>query len=235
MDIRTLPDAERRIYNRIRKQYSITFDRLRVGDKKIRLLKIADIEEYLNGRDPLADVSKFPFWTHLWDGSMILAYILGSQQAAKGKRLLEIGAGLGAPGLAAAAAGYKVTISNYDEFVMDFQRVSAAASKLDGINFIQLDWFDPPAMEPFDVLAGAEILFREEFYQPLLRMMTSLLTEDGAIYLAHDAKRQGLPKFLKLAEADFDIGLKEQSIKRDGKKVTILINRLRRKKNRLPC
>ncbi|MFW2366061.1 MAG: class I SAM-dependent methyltransferase [Desulforhopalus sp.] len=234
MDIRTLPDAERRIYNRLRKHYSVTFDRLRIGEQKIRLLKISDIEEYLAGRDPFAKGSKFPFWTHLWDGSMILSYILGSQPNAQGKRLLEIGAGLGAPGLAAATAGFEVTISNYEDIVTDFQRVSAAASKLKGINFIQMDWFNPPSPEPFDVLAGAEILFREDLYQPLLNVMRALLKTDGAIYLAHDAKRQGLSKFLKLAEADFDIGLKEQSINRTGKKVTVLINRLRLKQNRLP-
>lgn len=72
MDIRTLPDAERLIYNSIRKQYSVTFNRLRIGEKTIRLLKITDIEEFLDGRGPFADVTSFPFWTHLWDGLMIL-------------------------------------------------------------------------------------------------------------------------------------------------------------------
>ena len=36
MDIRTLPDAERQIYNRIRQNYALTFDRLRFGEKQIR-------------------------------------------------------------------------------------------------------------------------------------------------------------------------------------------------------
>lgn len=230
MDIRTLPEYEREIYNRIRQKYSLTFDRLRFGEKQIRLLKIADLEEFLDGKDPFADVSEFPFWIRLWDAAMILAYILGSQSNAAGKRLLELGAGLGAPGLAAASAGFEVTISDYEEIIMDFQKVSAAASGLEGIQFAHLDWLNPPEMEPFDVLAGAEILFRDEFFQPLLNIFKTYLKPDGVIYLAHDAKRQSLPKFLKLAQNDFDIGLKEQVIKRDGKKVTIIINRLRHKK-----
>ncbi|MGW8193670.1 MAG: class I SAM-dependent methyltransferase [Desulforhopalus sp.] len=234
MDIRTLPSAERQIYNRIRQKYSLTFDRLRIGDKQLRLLKIADLEEFLDGKDPFADVSEFPFWIRLWDAAIVLAYILGSQQQASGKRLLELGAGLGAPGLAAATAGFDVTISDYEEIIMDFQKVSAAASGLSGIHFVHLDWLDPPAMEAYDVLAGAEILFRDEFFSPLLSIFKSALKEDGAIFLAHDAKRQSLPKFLKLAQAEFDIGFKEQNIKRDGKTVTIVINRLRRKQKSLP-
>jgi predicted nicotinamide N-methyase len=229
MDIRTLPEVERQIYNRIRKKYQLTFDRLRFGEKQIRLLKIADLEEFLDGKDPFADVSEFPFWIRLWDAAMILAYILGSQPNAAGSRLLELGAGLGAPGLAAASAGFDVTISDYEDIIMDFQKVSAAASGLNGIHFTHLDWLKPPEMKPFDVLAGAEILFRDEFFQPLLNIFNTCLKPDGVIYLAHDAKRQSLPKFLKLAQSDFDIGLKEQVIKRDGKQITIVINRLRPK------
>lgn len=230
MDIRTLPDQERAIYNRIKKQYKLTFDRLRVDDKEVRLLKIADLEEFLDGKDPFANVSEFPFWIRLWDAAMILAYVLGGQTSTEGKRVLELGAGLGAPGLAAAVAGFDVTLSDYEDIILDFQRVSAAASGLDKVQFCHFDWLNPPALEPFDILAGAEILFREEFFEPLLGVFQNCLKDDGHIYLAHDAKRQSLGKFLKLAQHDFEIGLKEQVIKRDGKKVTIIVNRLRKKR-----
>lgn len=231
MDIRTLPEQERQIYNNIREKYSLTFDRLTICGKKIRLLKVADLEEFLAGKDPLKDVSEFPFWIRLWDAAMILAYVLGAQEDVEGKRLLELGAGLGAPGLAAAGAGFDVTISDYENIIMDFQRVSAAASQLKNIEFAHIDWLNPPELQPFDVLAGAEILFRDEFFEPLLDIFKRYLKKDGLIYLAHDAKRQSLPKFLKLAQNDFDIALKEQVIKRDGKKITIIVNRLRHKKS----
>ena len=229
MDIRTLPEQERQIYNRIRAKYRLTFDRFEVGEKRLRLLKIADLEEFLDGKDPFANVSEFPFWIRLWDAAMVLAYILGSQQDATGKQLLELGAGLGAPGLAAAAAGYAVTMSDYEDIIIDFQRVSAAASGLKGINFVHLDWLDPQKLGPFDVLAGAEILFRDDFFQPLLGIFSSLLKPGGSIFLAHDATRQSLPKFLTLAAKDFDIAIKKQIIKKDGKEKTIIVNRLRHK------
>ena len=230
MDIRTLPENEREIYNRIREKYSLTFDSLKVGDNKIRLLKIADLEEFLDGKDPFADVSEFPFWIRLWDAAMILSYVLGAQTETKGKRLLELGAGLGAPGLAAAAAGFDVTLSDYEDMIMDFQKVSAAASGLTNVTFSHLDWLKPIDIEPFDILAGAEILFRDEFFEPLLNIFKTCLKPEGMIYLAHDSKRQSLGKFLKLAQNDFDIALKEQSFMRDGKKVTIIVNRLRHKR-----
>ncbi len=229
MDIRTLPEPERQIYNRIRAKYKLTFDRFDIGEKRLRLLKIADLEEFLDGKDPFANVSEFPFWIRLWDAAMVLAYVLGSQRDTEGKQLLELGAGLGAPGLAAAAAGYTVTLSDYEDIIMDFQRVSAAASGLKGISFVHLDWLESRTLGPFDILAGAEILFRDDFFEPLLNIFSTLLKPEGTIFLAHDATRQSLSKFLKLADKDFDIAIKKQTIRRDGKEKTIIVNRLRHK------
>ncbi|MDP3480604.1 MAG: methyltransferase, partial [Desulfoprunum sp.] len=223
MDIRTLPDRERQIYNQIKGKYTLTFDKLKIGEHTLRLLKIADLEEILGDKDPFADVSQFPFWIKLWDAALLLSYVLTMIPERKGKTLLELGAGLGAPGLAAAASGFAVTISDYEEIIMDFQRVSAAASGLQDIKFALLDWLNPPALPPFDVLAGAEILFREEFFAPLLRVFDTYLKPDGVIYLAHDARRKSLPKFLKLAERDYTIAINKQTITKDGTDRTILI------------
>lgn len=229
MDIKTLPERERRTYNRIKEKYALTFDKLKIGDHTLRLLKVADLQEFLGDKDPFADVSQFPFWIKLWDAAILLSYVLTRIPERQGRTLLELGAGLGAPGLAAAAAGFTVTISDYEEIIMDFQKVSAAASGLDNVDFTLLDWLDPPALPPFDVLAGAEILFREEFFEPLLRVFDTYLKPDGVIYLAHDARRKSLPKFLKLAERDYVIAVNKQVVKKDGDDRIILINRLVRK------
>lgn len=230
MDIRTLPKPERELYNKIKARYKLTFDRLKVGDNTLRLLKIDDIEELLAGKDPFANVSEFPFWVKLWEAAMVLAYVMGHLPDPQGKSVLELGAGLGAPGLAAAAAGFDVTISDYEAIIMDFQRVSAAASGLHNITFTHLDWLNPPDLAPFDILAGAEILFREEFFEPLLTVFKKYLKPAGFIYLAHDASRRSLPLFLELAKKDFDITLAKQVIKKQDQTITIIVNRLSRKK-----
>ena len=229
MDIRTLPDRERQIYNRIKSKYSLSFDRLKIGEHTLRLLKVADLQEFIGDTDPFADVSQFPFWVKLWDSAILLSYVLTAIPERKGKTLLELGAGLGAPGLAAAAAGFTVTISDYEEIIRDFQMVSAAASGLKDVRFTFLDWLSPPALPPFDVLAGAEILFREEFFQPLLNVFSTYLKPDGVIYLAHDARRKSLPKFLQLAEKDYVIAVNTQTISKEGTDRTIVINRLVRR------
>jgi len=230
MDIRNLPEHEGRIYNRIREKYALTFDKLKVGEKTVRILKAADLEEVLDGRDPFADVSEFPFWIRLWEAALVLSYVLCSQPVRQGRTLLELGAGLGAPGLTAAAAGFEVTLSDYEDIILDFQRVSCAASGLSGVRSIILDWLAPPADLPlFDVIAGAEILFRKEFLHPIYSLIKTYLKPGGLVYLAHDARRKCLPQFLEIAKEDFDIAVGRQSLKTPRGEVSILVNCLKRK------
>ncbi|MDR0476669.1 MAG: methyltransferase [Desulfobulbaceae bacterium] len=226
MDFRHLPDEERKLYLRLSQTHRLRFEPVAIADTHLSILQIADLEEFLGGQDPFEDVSAFPFWVKLWDAAIILAYLLRQLPKKPGQTMLELGAGLGVPGLTAQAAGFAVTLSDYEEIILDFQRVSAAASGLPQARSVMLDWLKPPELGQFSVLAGAEILFREEFFQPLLAVFKRYLAPGGQIFLAHDASRRSLPKFLAAAEKDYRITVNEQKIKRDDKEIAIIVNRL---------
>jgi predicted nicotinamide N-methyase len=226
-----LPPETKEILRRLRRRYRTEFDTLRLRDRELKILQVADIEPLLNGRDPFADVGNFPFWVRLWEAALLLGDLMLAQPVPVGGRLLELGAGLGAPGLAAACAGYRVTLSDYEPRILDFQRVSAAANGLTAVEFRLIDWLKPPRLPRFDTIIGAEILFRADFFQPLLRIFRDFLAPNGTIFLAHDAERRSLAPFLELAAEHFDIGTMARKITGDGKEVTVLLNRLRFKEN----
>lgn len=222
-----LPEKQYALLKKIRKTYKVDFSPLRLRDQEINLLQITDLEPLLAGRDPFADLADFPLWVKLWEAAMILAdLMLALQPLKKGQTLLELGAGLGAPGLAAALAGHQVTLTDYVPHILDFQRVSAAANKITGINFRLFDWLKPSDLPRYDSIIGAEIIFREDFFVPLLNIFRSLLAEQGVIYLAHDARRQSLPKFLSLAEQEYNISTIVRKMRSKDKELTIIVNRL---------
>ena len=229
MDIRTLPEQEREIYNRLKKNYSLHFKSLKVGKYHVRLLKPSDMEELLDRRDSSSDFQNFPFWAKLWEASIVLAHLLAAGPKGRGSRLLELGSGLGLGGIVASAAGFEVVMSDAEQIVLDFQRVSSAANREAQIEHQILNWQDPPQMRPFDVIAGAEILAEEELFDPLIDMCRKFLEENGTIFLAHDVKRKSLPLFLQKAERFFTVGSRKQSIRNNGVVVDILVNRLQRK------
>lgn len=226
MDPQTLPAAELTLYNAIKQRYKVAFEPLTIREHALHLLKITDLEQVLEGRDPLKDVSSFPFWIRLWEAAIVLAEYIAGLPCEPGTTLLELGAGLGAPGLTAAKAGYQVTLSDYEQLILDFERINAAASKLEHVDCLLLDWLDPPEMKRFDVILGAEILFREEFFQPLLDVLDKTLKPGGVVYLAHDVKRRSLEPFLKMAEKRYRIAASQRRLKSlDGDKI-ILLTRL---------
>lgn len=226
MDPQTLPAEALALYTRIKERYTVAFEPFRVRDYHLHLLKITDLEQILEGRDPLKDVSSFPFWIRLWEAAIVLAEFIAAQPRRDGATLLELGAGLGAPGLVAAAAGYQVTLSDYEPLILDFERVNAAASKLPQVRCTLLDWLAPPEMERYDVILGAEILFREEFFQPLLGVLRRALKPDGVVYLAHDVQRRSLQPFLKMAEKEYKISASPRKLKSLEADKTILLTRL---------
>ncbi|MDH3329188.1 MAG: protein N-lysine methyltransferase family protein [Desulfobulbaceae bacterium] len=226
MDPQTLPVAAQAIYNTIKGQYKVGFEPLQFGGIRLNLLTVSDLEQLLDGKDALKNVSDFPFWVKLWEAAIVLAQFLAGQKYSDNASLIELGAGLGVPGLVAAAAGCPVTLTDYEDLILDFERVSAAASGLDNVAFEILDWKNPPELKQYDIIAGAEILFREEFFEPLLNVMRRLLKPDGVIYLAHDIKRKSLKPFLQMAEAEYNIAASRRTLKSLEEDKVILLNRL---------
>jgi len=230
MDPSQLPEKHYALLREIRKRYKVDFSPLQLRGKEIQILQVTDLETLLAGKDPFKNVQDFPFWVKLWEAAMVLADLMLTIPPKKeGETLLELGAGLGAPGLAAAFAGYRVTLSDYEAHILDFQRVSAAANGLKGIECRMIDWLSPPSLPRFDTIIGAEILFREEFFTPLLNVFRSLLAENGVIYLAHDVRRKSLPKFLLQAEKEYDIAVSTRKMRSDDKELTVIVNRLTRR------
>ncbi len=221
-----LPEKTAAILREIRKKYKVAFEKLRFGGTELEILTVQDLEPLLAGKDPFKDVGAFPFWVRLWESAMVLGGLMSSGKPTAGETLLEIGAGLGAPGLAAAATGYQVTLSDYEKIILDFQRVNAAASGLSEVKHRHIDWLKPPKLDPFDTIIGAEVLFRDDFFEPLLALFSKLLKPGGVIFLAHDARRKSLPKFLAMAEKDYIIATKTNKLTSDEGELTIIINRL---------
>ena len=229
MNANDLPEKAAGILRELRKKYKVAFEDLRVGPTELQILKVQDLEPLLAGKDPFQNVEDFPFWVRLWEAAMVLAQMMAASKPADGETLLELGAGLGAPGLAAATAGYKVTLSDYERVIMDFQRVNVAANGLKNVEFKVIDWLKPPQLPRFDTIIGAEILFREEFFAPLLNVFDKLLAPSGTIFLAHDARRKSLGQFLDLAQERYDIAATSRTLRSDDGELTIVLNRLQPK------
>src|SRR5687767_4610151 len=66
-----------------------------------------------------------PFWADLWPGARMLAKVIQQESWSPGIEALELGCGLGLPGIVALARGLKVTFSDHDPSALRFAAENA--------------------------------------------------------------------------------------------------------------
>jgi len=136
----------------------------------------------------------------VWDGSVVLAKFLEARFASlAGERVLELGAGPGLAGLAAAALGADATITDLP-YALGGARAGAAASAgaLRGRAAVEaLDWRAPgaspaaAAARAATLVLAADVVWVEELARPLAQTL-GWLTRDRAppprVLVAHQSR-----------------------------------------------
>ncbi len=150
-----------------------------------------------------------PYWAWVWDSAPEMARLaadIGREVAREsgGGAVLELGAGLGLVGLAAALAGgpaIRLTLSDHDPLALGALRVNASANGVVAA-VLDLDWRRPDAVErgAFDVVLGCDVTYEGQTHEPLLDVMDRALASHGQAWLA-DPGRPRLVQFLKRASA----------------------------------
>ena len=116
-----------------------------------------------------------PYWAVLWRSGVVLARIVEGMDL-RGKRVIELGCGLGLPSLAAARAGAEVLATDEDPEAIELIELNARAAGLP----LRARSFDftselPPAR--FDLAIASDILYEETSVRPLLELLPSLADE----------------------------------------------------------
>ncbi len=222
-----IPEKVMPIYRRLSKRYKLDFEDIAIRGRRFSFLHLQDIEPLIAGKDIFAHAEEFPFWVKIWESSVILADFMASVEPDEGRRILELGAGLGVTGIVAACFGHHVLLTDYQDEILDFERVSAAVNKCDeNVICKRLDWLKPADLGRFQMIIGSEILFHPKFFEPLLNVFRKYLAPDGVIYMAHDVRRKSLGQFLPLCEKEYDIAMQKRVLRSDDETIEVLLSRL---------
>jgi predicted nicotinamide N-methyase len=151
----------------------------------------------------------------VWDASVGLArWIARNHCHVAGRRVLEIGAGCGCVGLAAAACGARVWLTDHDAQLLPNLRwnVAAAAAAAAACPtgtlhrpFVPpqvelLDWASAPdalrsAHGTFDVLLAADVVYSSGCVAAMTAAVCELLTERGELIMCYPDGRHGVGAF----------------------------------------
>lgn len=154
--------------------------------------------------DALVDEAEFdhderlPYWANLWPSAIALARHVAELELA-GKKVVEVGCGVGLPAMAALANSAEVTVTDHYEAALDFAAHNARENTGRSLSTAMLDWRKPETWEGigrFDVLLGGDVLYEPRNIVPLADVVEALL-EPGGVALFADPGRREAGKFLE--------------------------------------
>lgn len=143
----------------------------------------------------------FPYGLLLWDSAPVLADALAGFGDLTGKRVLELGAGVGLAGLAARHLGAEVVQTDHSAEALELACANAALNGIGGIAQELADWSQWTPSGRFDLVLGSDILYDEAAHGAVARLLSTCLAESGLALLS-DPGRTATPGFLRAMRAE---------------------------------
>jgi predicted nicotinamide N-methyase len=148
--------------------------------------------------DTLFDSNAFnegfcPYGAALWPAAVALGHALCARpDVVRGKRVLELGAGVGLGSLVAKKLGADVTASDMHPDMAELCRFNAEANGL-SVPYTAFDWADESFAERYDTIIGSDLLYDPKL-TPLVLSVTKRLLVKGGLAVFSDPQRGQLTR-----------------------------------------
>jgi predicted nicotinamide N-methyase len=191
-----------------------------LAGRELTLLRPASADALID-EEAFDDDEFLPYWAELWASGVALAAAVGDLEL-KGSRVLELGAGLGLPSLAAGIRGADVLATDWAEDAVELLRVNARRNGV-ALRAERVRWDEPAPLladAPWDVVLGADLLYESRNADQLLALLPLL----GADVLLADPGRPFVRGFLERAAERWTIDTTHDP---DGSRIELHRLRLR--------
>lgn len=160
------------------------YDIVRPGDTDLLLDRVvADPEQNL------------PYWAEIWPSGIALAdAITGEPELVRGKRVFEIGSGLGVTAIAVAEQGASLVVSDYAAESLRLCRENVRCNTGVVVDTVHFNWRRPDdgfwdeSGAPFAVVLAADVLYEARDVEPLLALIERIVAPDGLLWLAEPGR-----------------------------------------------
>ncbi len=161
---------------------------VRVAGSDYTIRALSDLHQY---SDPLGDADRagissanWCLFGQVWPAGIVLAEALGAMDL-RGKRILEIGCGLGLSSLVMQRAGGDVTASDYHPLAETFLRRNAELNGLPAPRYVDLPWDSNQSdLGDFDLIVGADVLYERGHAALVLGVVERHGSDAGEVILA---------------------------------------------------
>jgi predicted nicotinamide N-methyase len=175
-----------------------------LGGRDLVVLRPRDTEALLD--EHAFEAEEFlPYWAEVWPSSIALARAV-SARTLGGRRVLELGCGLGLPSVVAALGGARVLATDWSAEAV---RAAARNAEANGTALAtgRVAWDEPGPLlagAPWDLVLASDVLYEQRMVDALLALLPRLVDARGEVWLA-DPGRVPAERFLQAAAATWSI------------------------------
>jgi predicted nicotinamide N-methyase len=184
--------------------YRVKFETLKLGGQDYRIRSLLDRQQY-HGAAERAGISSaaWPLFGLVWPSARILADAMQDMEV-EGRRVLEIGCGLGLASLVMGRRGADITASDGHPLAAAFLEENLRLNRLSPIRFRTGNWADSdPGLGKFDLIVASDVLYERD--QPdILSRFIDRHSSDRVEVIIVDPDRGNRPRFNRsMAEQGF--------------------------------
>ncbi len=203
------------------RRFHVVRSELLVAGRRLEILRPRSADELISEDDFNRD-ERLPHWAEIWASSIALTERLATE-IGQGRRLLELGCGVGLVSAVAAMNGFGVTATDYYVEALEFARFNSNHNGQAPPATRLADWRDfPKDLGRFDFVIASDVLYERAYADLVAAAFAATLDPEGIGLLADPqrqngallpeaCRRQGL-KILRTSGVSIDFGEKKQTI-----------------------
>jgi predicted nicotinamide N-methyase len=197
------PDPHPRVLRTTAGDLPLSECRLDVGGRGWSVLYTAAVVSHADETHFLTALAeRMPYGVALWPAAIALAHEIATRAGEfRGRRVLELGAGTGLPGIVAASLGARVVQTDRQELALHVCKLNGERNGVAGVEYRLADWaaWDDPGR--YDWVLGSDVLYAASQHPQLRRILEANLAPRGRVLLADPFRAESLG-LLEALEAD---------------------------------
>ena len=153
----------------------------------------------------------WPIFGIIWESGEYLAHLM-EDYPIEGKRILEVGCGIGLASIVLNHRGADITATDYHPEVESFLKENTLINKDPDISFIRTAWADGvcKSLGLFDLIIGSDLLYQEE-HAELLASFVNHHSRSRCMVMIVDPGRGHFAKFVRyMTDFGFNVFQKKQ-------------------------